>query len=224
MLSACLARPTSPVMRTTLFALILLLGCASPESDAMTQTGCTPLFDFSDAADRDAWSVQNDTVMGGNSRGEMTLAGDALVFEGTLVTRGGGFVQVQAPLPAGALSGMTALRIEGESGGRPWEARVQTDVRVPRAAMRGYGDEGERAIGQSGPGLDGPRVSFASPLGDFEDGITTADFAAPDASTRGRPVPGATWDASAAQSLGLILADGQDGPYRLVVRTISVCR
>ena len=71
-MTAARSRATSPAMRA-LLPLTLLLACAAPESAAMTDPDaspdCTVLFDFTGADDRDAWSVQNDTVMGGNSRG-----------------------------------------------------------------------------------------------------------------------------------------------------------
>ena len=133
-------------------------------------------------------------------------------------------MQVQADLPPGAMNGMKSLRVVGSSEGRPWRARVQTDVRVNRADMRGRGEEGEAPVTASGPGRDGPAVAFASPLSGFEDGAATATFDAPTATVHGRPVPGADWDASDARNLGLILSDGVDGPYRLTLRRIEVCR
>ena len=86
-------------------------------------TDCTTLFDFSRAADRDAWREENDIVMGGNSRGRIEETEDSLVFAGELVTRGGGFVQMQARLPDGALTGMTSLRLVASGDGRPWRVR-----------------------------------------------------------------------------------------------------
>ena len=195
------------------------------KTETATEAGCDLLFDLTEASGRAAWSVQNDTVMGGNSEGAMAEAA-ALLFEGELVTRGGGFVQVTAPLPEGALTGATGLRITGASGGRPWRVRVETDVRVPRRAMRG-GEEGDAPIMESGPGMDGPRVAFSAPiegLGREESAVGTADLTAPEASSRGRPVPGAQWDARQAVSMGIILADGQDGPFRLKVERIEACR
>ena len=188
---------------------------------------CAVLFDFSDPAARDAWFVRNDTVMGGNSRGRIARTDASIVFSGDLVTRGGGFAQAQAPLPDGALAGMTALRLVAASDGRPWRVRVDTDVRVPRDAMRGRGDEGDRAILRSGPGMDGPRVSFSAPLGAVPrdaPGPVSVPMTAPTATTRGRPVPDAAFTPGTAHSIGLILADGRDAPFRLEVARIEACR
>ena len=208
-----------------LFILPLLLACAAPEgSSAMSDDGCRVLFDFSQGADRARWRAQNDTVMGGNSDGEVTETEDALVFAGDLVTRGGGFVQMNADLPSGALTGMTTLRLVGDSEGRPWRVRFETDQRVPRDAMRGRGDEGERAVMRSGPDMDGPRVAFSAPLTGWTDGAAAADLTDPEASTRGRPVPGVVWAPERATNIGLILADGRDAPFRLTVRRIEACR
>ena len=190
----------------------------------MTDTSCTTLFDFTLAADRDAWSEQNDTVMGGNSRGRIEQTGDSLVFSGELVTRDGGSVQMQANLPDDALTGMTGLRLVASGDGRPWRVRITTDTRVPRSAMRG---RGEAAIGQSGVGLDGPRVAFAAPLrnlGTDDPAPATVSMDDPEPSVRGRPVPGAVWEANRARSMGLILSDARDAPFRLAVWRIEVCR
>ena len=214
-----------------LLAALLLVGVAPPTIAApagettMTDTdGCTVLFDFTRADDRDAWRVQNDTVMGGNSRGRIERTADSLVFTGDLVTRDGGFVQMQAPLPDDALTDMTGLRLVAAGDGRPWRVRITTDTRVPRSAMSG---RGEAAIGESGVGMDGPRVAFAAPVRDLGRGDpapATVSMADPEPSVRGRPVPGAVWEADRARSMGLILSDGRDAPFRLMVRRIEVCR
>ena len=190
-------------------------------------TGSTVLFDFDRPDDRDAWEAENDTVMGGHSRGRIERSESGLVFTGELVTREGGFVQIQATLPDGALTGMESLRLVASADGRPWRLRVSTDVRVPRADLHGEGDEGEAPIARSGVGMDGPRVAFAAPvqgLGQGEPAPATVSMADPEPSVRGRPVPGAAWDASLARTIGLILTDGRDGPFRLEIRRIEVCR
>ena len=212
-------------MRRALPLLGILLACAAPDASeaTMPDPDCAPLFDFSDPVDRAAWAAQNDTVMGGNSDGTVTETAASIVFAGDLVTRGGGFVQMQADLPDGVLDGMTTLRLVGTSEGRPWRARVTTDERVPRAAMRGP----DEPIFDSGEGLDGPRVSFAAPIEGFPQdapGEGLARFDAPAPSVRGRPVPNAAWNPSGARTLGLILADGRDAPFRLEVLRIEVCR
>jgi len=211
--------------------LALGIGFASPTTAApageigMTDTAdCTILFDFTRAADRDAWRVQNDTVMGGNSRGGIERTDDALVFTGDLVTRGGGFVQMQAELPDGALTGTTSIRLVASGDGRPWRVRITTDTRVPRSAMKGPGDA---PVEESGVEMDGPRVSFAAAiptLGQGDPALATVSMDDSEPSVRGRPVPGAVYDASRARVIGFILSDGQDAAFRLEVQRIEVCR
>ena len=189
---------------------------------------CRPLFDLSENRAQDAWRAENDTVMGGNSQGRVRFEGGAMVFSGDLVTRDGGFVQVTADLPDGALRGAVALRLTGASDGRPWRVRVETDQRVPRTEARG-GEEGSAPIDRSGPDLDGPRVAFSAPIEGLGEtpgtsGTVTVDLTNPDASMRGRPVRGAAWNPAEARSLGLILADGQDAPFFLRIERIEVCR
>ena len=218
--------PLPSFLATLLLAGTVSSAIAAPTEDSPMNdtTDCTTLFDFARAADRDAWREQNDTVMGGNSRGRIEASEDSLVFSGELVTRGGGFVQVQARLPDGALAGMTGLRLVAAGDGRPWRVRITTDTRVPRRAARG---PGESVIEESGVEMDGPRVAFAAPvqgLGQGEPAPATVSMDDPEPSVRGRAVPGAVWEASRARVMGFILADGRDAPFRLVVRRIEVCR
>ena len=82
-------------------------------------------------------------------------------------------------------------------------------------------------IEESGVEMDGPRVAFAAPVQGLDQGEpapATVSMDDPEPSVRGRAVPGAVWEASRARSMGFILADGRDAPFRLVVRRIEVCR
>ena len=210
--------------RFAALAALPLTACAAPaDADPDALMPCETLFDFSLNRVQDAWRAQNDTVMGGNSDGRVRFEGGAMVFGGELVTRGGGFVQATAPLSDGALRGATSLRVIGTSDGRPWRVRIETDQRVPRTEARG-GEEGSAEITRSGADYDGPRVAFSAPIQGLDEGVGTADLAAPTASMRGRPVRGATWNPAEARSLGLILADGRDAPFSLRVERIEVCK
>jgi NADH dehydrogenase [ubiquinone] 1 alpha subcomplex assembly factor 1 len=79
-----------------LLALLLLTAAAPaqrPPSPAMSIT----LFTF-DRDDEPEWQVVNDGVMGGRSAGYVAVAEGRLRFTGTLVTQGGGFTSVRAPM------------------------------------------------------------------------------------------------------------------------------
>ena len=57
------------------------------------------LFEFGSAKEA-SWRVVNDGVMGGRSKGFVSLEDGTLKFTGTLVTRGGGFTSLRAAMPA----------------------------------------------------------------------------------------------------------------------------
>ena len=163
--------------------------------------------------------------MGGNSRGRIEQTEDGLVFAGDLVTRDGGFVQMQASLPDGALTGMTGLRLVASGDGRPWRVRITTDARVPRTALRGRGDA---VIEESGVEMDGPRVAFAAPVRDLGQGdpapVPRYRRPTPNPPSEAVRFPGRCGTRAGLGRLGLILSDGRDAPFRIAVRRIEVCR
>ena len=150
------------------------------------------LFDFSDGEAR--WQVVNDGVMGGRSQGHVDVADGTLSFTGTLVTRGGGFTSVRAPLRAD-LSDYDGVEMRVRGGGRTFEVEV---------------DDGTR--------FRGLPLSRRAPFPTTEEWQTVrVPFSALETSVFGQPVSADPLDASAVQSLGLYILDNQDGPFRLEV-------
>ena len=165
---------------------------------------CTLIADFAEDGAHDRWFPVNDTVMGGRSDGAPRFEDGAMVFEGVLRTRGGGFASVRLPMTPGAMAGAATLRVTGTGDGRAYAATFRTDATV-------------------GPGRS---VSFSAPIEGLPEGgrgVGTADLSVVKAGFRGRPVPGATFDPARVAELGVILADGRDGPFRLAVRRIEAC-
>ena len=150
------------------------------------------LFDFSSASPR--WSVVNDGVMGGRSQGYVEVASGTLSFTGTLVTQGGGFTSVRAPLRAD-LSGAVGVELRVRGGGRTFEVEV---------------DDGSRFRGRP--------LSRRAPFPTTSDWRTVrVAFSDLRSSVFGQPVSASPLDASNVRSMGLYILDAQDGPSELEV-------
>ena len=155
------------------------------------------LFAF-DGASHDEWEVVNDGVMGGRSQGFVTVENGVLQFTGTIVTDGGGFTSVRG------------------HGAFDLTDRVGFELRV-----RGSGRQFEVAL-DDGLRIDGRRVSRRAPF------LTTADwtrirvpFDALRSTIHGRSVNAPPMDLKHIRGVGLFIADGQDGPFRLEVDQIA---
>ena len=149
------------------------------------------------------WRSVNDGVMGGLSQGGPLFAEGHMVFAGVINTDGGGFSSVRAQVAPGAFKGMTALKFRVKSDGRIYKATFRTDAK--------YGWR---------------EVSFQAPLpvttpGEWEDVVIPFSKLTP--SVFGRPVRGAEFSPQKVQSVGIILADGQDGPFKLGVAQMAAC-
>ena len=115
-------------MRHALDDVILMLRGGGAESSA---GGASPVvISFADRSLR--WSTVDDRVMGGSSQSHMAVdpTGGGAVFEGELVTAGGGFASVRCvpnrPMPA--LKGARAVVLRCEGDGRPgYKLTLKTD-------------------------------------------------------------------------------------------------
>ena len=166
----------------------------------MAQT-CTSFERFAVGAAVD-WYVVNDGVMGGRSLGGFELQEDGLTFEGSINTNGGGFSSIRREVPRGALEGVTSMKLRGIGDGRAYKLTFRTSARR-------FG----RPISYQAtvPPIDGEGV-VEVPLA----GMRTTIF--------GREVQAPAFDPSVVREMGIILADGKDGPFRLVIQEIEACR
>lgn len=182
------------------------LGTASPSVElnapAVPLSSSTPLmlFDF-DGADAARWTVENDGVMGGRSKGRVEIADGVLVFTGTVVTEGGGFTSIRAPVRA-ELEGYQGLELRVRGGGRTFELSVEDGTR-----SRG------RQVNRRGP----------FPTSDAW-ATVRVPFASLKASAHGESVRVDPLDRSAVESVAIYIIDGQDGPFRLEVDWIRAYR
>ena len=186
-LGACTAPPPASPQAADAPAALPAAPPPEPMPDPLT------LFDF-DSGDAAAWTVVDDGVMGGRSKGAVAVEGGALVFTGTTVTRGGGFTSVRAPKRVDLSAyGAVELRVRGD--GRTYEVELDDGTRrFGRPVSR-------RAAFATTPEWQAVRVGFGE--------LQTSVF--------GRPVAAAPLDPSAVREVGLYILDGQDGPLRLEV-------
>lgn len=148
------------------------------------------------------WWVVNDGVMGGRSLGDIERQQDGMVFKGSINTNGGGFSSIRREVPRGALAGVTAMRLRVVGDGRAYRLTFRTSAR-----RFGRPISYQAAI----PPIDGG-------------GVVDVPLLAMRSSIFGRDVAAPAFDPSDVRELGIILADGTDGAFRLVVQEIEACR
>lgn len=148
------------------------------------------------------WSVVNDTVMGGISRSTVT-AGETVAFQGELsLEQNGGFASARAPLPPGGLPGVRALKLSLRGDGRVYDVTLRrSDVPLRAGSYRVQVQTQANAP-----------TEVTLPLADFRP------------TAFGRPVPGAPaldTDLARIDTLGVLLADKQPGPFSLEILSVE---
>ena len=180
--------------------LAFVAGAEGPpmEDEAFEET---VVFDF--GADAEPWPNIDDPVMGGLSRSTMNLAAGVAMFEGVVsLENGGGFASLRSRLAEHDLRGHdgVVLRIKGD--GKTYGIRLRTD-----AAFEGVSYQTKVAT-EAGRWAEA-RVPFTAFKPVF----------------RGRQVRGyPALDPGAIRTFGLIIADRQEGPFRLEIDWIKAYR
>ncbi len=172
---------------------------------AQTQAqDCNMQITFDNPEVNKKWRIVNDGVMGGLSSGGPRFENDRMIFEGVINTNGGGFSSVRLDVQQGLLRQASGVSLRVKSDGRAYKVSFRTNARY-----RG------RPVSFQAQIPNTPRGEWADVNVSFED-LRASLF--------GRPISGAVFEASEIWELGIILADGQDGPFRLEVDTLSDCR
>ena len=156
------------------------------------------LFDFSSSpSSTEAWRPINDDVMGGVSESTFSSTDAGAAFTGTVsLQHGGGFASVRAPETVRDLSDADGLRYRLRGDGQRYWCTLYT---APAGS-----------------------VSYRAPIRPPEQ-WTTIDvpFADLVPYRRGTERPDAPpFDPSQVRTLGFLIADEQDGPFRLEVAWI----
>jgi monofunctional biosynthetic peptidoglycan transglycosylase len=152
-------------------------------------------------AEGGSWRIVNDTVMGGASQSRLVeIPGSVGVFSGRVsLENGGGFASARAEVVGRDLAGRVGLEIEVKGDGKRYQLHLRTTPGPGgvsyRAAFRTQG---------------GTRTTVRLPFSDF----------AP--TYRGRELPEEDrLDPSRVRQLGFLIADGQEGEFRLEIFRVS---
>ena len=165
-----------------------------------TEVSTKMLFDF-EGAEKAQWRVESDRVMGGRSTGSVEMTESTLVFDGEVVTEGGGFSSVRARRQVD-LSGYDGIELRVRGGGRTFELDVSDGTE-----SRG------REVNRRGP--------FPT-TGSWE--TVRVPFDSLEETAHGEPVSPGPLNLSAVTSIGIYIIDGKDGPFRLEVDWIRAYR
>ena len=169
---------------------------------AVTEQTLRPLFGFTGPEAAQQWQAVNDGVMGGVSEGRFRItAENTLEFFGTLsLENNGGFASVRCqPCDLGRME-VVAYLLEVRGDGKRYKLNLRTD--------NGFDGVNYQAR------LEAPAAIWTTCR------LASADFLP---SWRGRPVPDAApLDTARLRQIGLMIADRQEGPFALAVRSIAV--
>ena len=167
------------------------------------QSTICPIFDFSDPSRsqdpaRDWFSV-DDRVMGGVSASRVEASPDGLVFSGNLsLDRDGGFASIRTRPGSYVLAGATSLVLRVRGDGKTYKLGVRTDDAF------------------DGIQYQARFPTHAETWADVR--LALAEF---QPTRRGRTVPAAPLDPARIRVFGLLIADRQVGPFRLVVASVG---
>ena len=182
----------------------------SSDTEAATvedELACWRIENFNED-DQDRWRVINDGVMGGRSEGSLAYAGSVVRFAGTIVTDGGGFSMIRT----------SALRDQTLAGGLDGAEYLR--VRIRSANGRAY----ELTVQDSGTNT---AIMHFTDLAVSDDGLwqeVVVPLTGLEARVFGNQRPNlAEFDLEQISTLGIILADGLDGPFSLEIDRIDAC-
>jgi len=182
-------------------ALALPTSSAFADTDNMPSPPCIMQLDMNDKGEVSNWRTVLDGVMGGRSTGNRFSQNRHMVFKGSINTNGGGFSSIRRPLAPGSMDGAEALRLRVRQDGRAYRLTFRTNAR-----FRGRSVSYQIAIPQT---RTGEWSEMTLPLTDFRTSIF------------GYEVTAASFDAAQVQEMGIILADGIDGPFQIEIAEIS---
>jgi NADH dehydrogenase [ubiquinone] 1 alpha subcomplex assembly factor 1 len=191
---------------TVLLSGVVFLAFASPGEGKDPKTGKKQkdqskiLFDFSGENPAAKWVTVNDNVMGGRSKGGFSIKGDQLLFTGSTNTNGGGFSSIRSRPKSLGLAGRDGVMIRFKGDGRTYKFGLQ--MSGSRATYRADFD-----TKADSKGWQVARIPF--------------DSFAP--SWRGMKLSRDRYPLrrDKVESLGVMIYDKKDGPFRLEVDWIK---
>lgn len=157
------------------------------------------LTDLTDSSADFGWYVLNDNVMGGRSEGAFEKAQGKLVFSGTTNTNGGGFSSIRTESIQLDLSGFSGIRLRVNGDGRRYTWRLTTTATWRGRPVSYWADF---------PTQNGAWIDVDIPFANF-----VPKF-------RGNRLDGPVLDTRTITGMGLMIYDGQDGPFELRLDTV----
>lgn len=159
------------------------------------------LIDF-EAGLPDSRETVDDPVMGGRSSSALRHENGVAVFEGRLsLENRGGFASFRVALPEGATANAVRFLARIRGDGKRYQLRLQPGGRSPEVAYK---------------------VEFEAPP-DWTTVTLPVDVFEP--TFRGARPPGAgPLDPARSRQVGIMIADGQEGPFRLEIAWIGMER
>lgn len=191
--------PPTPLRLAALLGLAASLpSCATGEVDGDREPSAPEdgrlVIDFTRSDEAARWRVVDDVVMGGVSSSRVVPTADgATAFTGTVsLENDGGFASARTDGERCALEGATAVLLRVRGDGKDYRLRLRDDVVYDMPSRQ---------------------ATFATVAGEWIDvELPLADF---ELKWRGEPVEGPPLDPAAVRSIGLVIADEQEGPFRL---------
>ena len=171
---------------------------AGTAMSADSPTAIRLALDFRDPAVVGEWTSVDDRVMGGVSASRIVATPEGLEFSGVVsLAYNGGFASIRARPREYDLAGATALLARVRGDGQTYKLALRTDETFDGVQYQA------RFATQAGEWIE-----VVLPVTDFQPTF------------RGRQVEAPALDPGRIRGFGLLIADRQAGPFRLVVESI----
>jgi len=179
----------------SVLAIFLITRLISPAADEKRPSEMHLKFDGDE--DEPAWSAQNDSVMGGISKGGAVIRDGLLHFTGSLsLENNGGFAQVRIRNLGYDLSGKKGMKLKVMGDGRTYQLRLATNA-LHRGSRISYS------------------VEFQTKAGEWTE--VEVAFADLKPSHHGKKLDGPPADLSQVEEMSLLIGDKREGPFSLKV-------
>ena len=185
------------------FCLVFGLDASAKEQGEADEAIVMEDFVDADAATK-RWFTVNDGVMGGKSKGGPSFADGRLTFAGSTNTDGGGFSSIRTRPGEHDLSEHAGLLIRVRGDGRTYKSSLRTDAKYGRWQI---------AFRADFETIDGEWIEVFVPFEDYVPSFRGREF---------RDPPPLELDK--VQSMGLMIYDKQDGPFKLEVDWIKAVK
>ncbi len=186
-----------PLLVSPVFFLGLALMAKSENESEMKM-----ISEFEGKKDEPKWFSVDDSVMGGVSEGKPVTKDGTLVFSGKLsLENNGGFSSLRTGDRKYDFTGKSGFVMRVKGDGRTYKMRMETDARFNGSEI-GYQADFKTEKGKF--------IEVKVPFDSFEPGW------------RGRDLDGPPLDLSKVEEIGLVLADGKAGAFKIEVDWLGV--